>query len=712
MKISSLVIIAAQIAISLPLPGQIQLKSDPSTPGESTGLVVVGDFNGDGKLDVVVPNYNGTTLTVKLGLGNGLFQAVSQPAVAGAQEVLTADVNHDGKLDLISISSTGAAVGVSFGNGDGTFQAPVLTTLPFPAGAPVIGDLNGDGIPDLVLASGTNTILPLLGNANGTYTAQPSIIVPGGFGVSGLAVGDFNGDGHGDIVASCNGTHIYFGHGNGTFGAPQTISPITGSVVAADLNKDGHLDLAMLYDFTVTVYLNSGSGTFSQSYSASGNIAGTLTFADVNGDGNLDLLAADVQGEGVYVELGNGNGTFQPTVMEYYGSGGPPHEVVVGDFTGDGIPDILLGGQDAVCVLIALGGGNFLEPSAPVVGGSGFTALATADFNHDGLADVVYFAPSGTNLGRAQVKVALSNGDGTFAPTSEVVAQDFYGTSEVTTAVGDLNHDGNPDIIYASSTMYLVTALSYADGSFQPTVTAAKIPGSLVLGLATADFNGDGNLDIAVLVSGTNSSGSTYVALNIYPGSGNGTVGTPTSIALTPGRGTFPSVVTGDFNGDGHPDLAVMTDNVLIVLTNSGTGTFAVTSRTPLNYAYALAAGDINRDGLTDLVVGGNAPNGLAGLVTLFLSNEDGTFAKSSYVSGAASAIAVTDLNGDGYPEVISENRGSQDASVLENHGGTLSYGGSWYNVSNATQPLLVGHFVNGTALDLLGLDLLAVIGN
>jgi len=355
---------------------------------------------------------------------------------------------------------------VLFGNGDGTFQGNRTFLLsccaePDPAGS-VVADLNGDGRLDLVFFGAGSAAYVLLGNGDGTF--QPPVGYQTGLSYvywSDLATGDFNNDGHLDLVATgftspVNAQPafgILLGYGDGTFdaplvyGLPAPISNTNPSIAVADFNKDGKSDLAICGPSGVMILLATGNGNFG-SPTVLPTPCQNIFAGDFRNDKKIDLAVVGVNG-GIYVMLGNGNGTFQSPV---YTSAGASYASVDGDFNRDGKLDLAIIVGNNVNVFLGNGDGTFKTPPLAFTVGNIPVGLATYDLNGDGILDLV--APDD---GLNSVDVLLGKGDGTFgASTPYTLGGTFHyfgggncaaWNCSFAPGLADFNGDGAADIV-------------------------------------------------------------------------------------------------------------------------------------------------------------------------------------------------------------------------------------------------------------------------
>jgi hypothetical protein len=557
--------------------------------------VAADDFNGDGKLDLAVANAQDNTVSVLLGNGDGTFQTqVVYPIANGAQSVIVADFNGDHKLDL---AVGGGQVSILPGNGDGTFQKPLVSpgTSPlaaadfngdgkldlfaggdillgngngtfvlhatYPSGAAAAAaDLNGDGKPDLVIAQGggnnpsSYSVAILLGNGDGTF--QSAVQYGTAASPSSLIIADLNGDGDLDLAVAapgcilfgaCSGpgsVYILLGFGDGTFVGQkdytfQSENPAQ-QVISADFNGDGKPDLAASGN-PLGVYLGNGDGTFQPEVTTTVcQSCGLIAAGDFNGDGKADLVTSFQNcsnntcnpGDAV-VLIGNGDGTFQPAVE--YVVGLQPGIPAVGDFNGDGKPDLAVpnSGANTVSILLNKGDGTF-QPHVDYQTVGSPSIIATGDFNGDGKLDLVTAGDTAS-----AVSLLLGNGDGTFQ--SPLVVPEPNQTYSLTTA--DFNGDGKLDLAVTETSGRISIFLGNGDGTFQEPISYRD---GFEYGVPNVgDFNGDGKPDLIV---------------------GDSVTGTVAEIFLCNGDGTFQPpiynffagglIAVADFDQDGSPDLA------------------------------------------------------------------------------------------------------------------------------------------------------------
>ncbi|HKI37278.1 MAG TPA: VCBS repeat-containing protein [Gemmataceae bacterium] len=589
--------------------------------GNEPYSVAVGDFSHDGNLDIVTANSGDDTVSVLSGEGDGTFLPAATYNVGnGPDSVAVGDFNHDGNLDIVTANYGDAAnehagtVSVLLGNGDGTFlPAATYNVGSFPHSV-AVGDLNNDGNLDIVTAnlfgSTANefdgSVSVLLGQGDGTFL--PAATYDVGNEPYSVAVGDFSHDGNLDIVTANlvdSTVSVLLGQGDGTFlpAATYNVGSDPESVAVGNFSHDGNLDIvtANYVDSTASVLLGRGDGTFlSAPTNNVGNGAEAVAEGDFSHDGNLDIVTANSGDNTVSVLLGRGDGTFLPAATYNVGNG--PDSVAVGDFSHDGNLDIVTANQfdNTVSVLLGRGDGTFL-PAVTYNVGSSPSSVAVADFNNDGNLDIVTanldFDPSTDTYGVGTVSVLLGVGDGTFLPAATY----DVGSYPDAIAVGDFNHDGNPDIVTANSDDETVSVLlGRGDGTFLPATTydVGLGPASVAVG----DFNNDGNLDIVT----ANYDSTVSVLLGL--GDGTFTPDTFSSPGLTPGTTVLGTnfVAVGDFNNDGNLDIVTANnaDNAVSVLLGQGNGQFQPS--TPAN-GIAIRnvpfLQDLNGDGIRDELI-------------------------------------------------------------------------------------------------------------
>jgi hypothetical protein len=405
--------------------GTAVLKFIPGAGSHSYKAVFLGttsnatSTSSDASLTVTASVKYSTTTTIAQSGSAGSYTLTATVTGTGGLEYPTGTVSFldtsSGNAVLGTAALETGTAGISFLNSSNTATAIYPQSV-------AVGDFNGDGIPDLAVGNlqGEGVTI-LLGNGDGTFTAAASL-EPGNYESTSVAVGDFNGDGKTDLA-------VTKGYGNDS----------------------------------VSIFLGNGDGTFTlQSTPRTGKNPVAIAVGDFNGDGIPDLAVADQQevSNGLTILLGNGDGTFTAAASPQTGS--LPNSVAVGDFNGDGIPDLVVdNGGNTVTILLGKGDGTFTAKSLSVATGGGVLpeAVAVGDFNGDGKADLAL-----TNGAFDTVTVLLGNGDGTFT----AAASPETGSYPSFIAIGDFNGDGKADLAVANGddtvTVLLGKVIELSDG--------------------------------------------------------------------------------------------------------------------------------------------------------------------------------------------------------------------------------------------------------
>jgi hypothetical protein len=426
-----------------------------------------------------------------------------------------------------------------------------------------------------------------------------------------------------------------------------------------------------------------------------------VAIGDFNEDGIADLVTANRTFEPtVAVLLGNGDGTFVAPQMIPVPDF--PNSVAVGDFNEDGHSDLVVAntGLDSnpnhtVSILFGNGDGTFRAGPTMNVG-VGPYSVAVGHLTGDGHEDVAV-----ANKFSNSVSVLLGNGDGTFKP-----AQNFaVGTGPESIAIGDFRGDGHADLVTANwgvsndlSVRTVSVLLGNGDGTFQP--ARDYLSGIHPISVVVGDFNHDGHEDLAVANEVGPAADTATVAILL--GRGDGTFGPPQTYVA--GDALF-AIGVGDFNGDGYSDLAVAdwSHDVARILLGNGDGTFQVGQ--PLEVGpgpAAVAVGDFNGDRHQDLVTG----NGGGNTVSVLLGDGQGTFLTAPDLEPGRQpwAVAVGDFNGDGQQDLaVTYTAPSTTVSVLLGNGDGTFQAAQDYSVGDGAAPfaLTVGDFNNDGIPDL-----------
>ena len=369
--------------------------------GTNPVSVTVGDFNGDGKTDLVTANETSNNVSVLLGTGVGSFGgATNFAAGTNPYSVAVGDFNGDGKADLATANIGSNNVSVLLGTGMGSFGTAInfaVGTNPFSV---TVGDFNGDGKADLATANKTSSDVSVrLGTGTGSFGTATNFAV--GTNPVSVIVGDLNGDGKADLVTAnetSDNLSVLLGTGVGSFDGATNFAVGTRpfSVTLGDFNGDSKVDLATANNGSsnVSVLLGNGSGSFGSATNFSfGTGPISVTTEDFDGDGRPDLAVANISSNNVSIRLGTGTGNFGSATN--FAVGTNPYSVTVGDFNDDGKPDLATANFSSNNVSVLLNASSFANLAASVDGSGN---LIVTDSHGTGKNNQFSLSTDGTNL--------------------------------------------------------------------------------------------------------------------------------------------------------------------------------------------------------------------------------------------------------------------------------------------------------------------------
>ena len=602
--------------------------------------VSAADIDGDGVGDLILTYWPLGQAVVMRGQGDGTFGSEVPLITDGVYRVHLADINDDNVPDLIQeIASASGGFVPLLGNGDGTFAAapPVVPGATYGA---TVADLNGDGHDDVLVVPyvagvEAHEMLALLGAGDGSFAPAGTLDV--GEFLLDASSADLDGDGFEDLAVITyhyrgginTDVALYFSNGDGTFTAgPKEIEEDLTALVASDRNGDGIQDFVRIGSGSVEPYLGSGNRTYTKMeaffYTGFDN-RGTQA-ADFDRDGRIDLALVANFSEAVFIYSGNASSGFGPpidtTLRDAFFGG-----LVTDDFNGDGHLDMAAAilDQDEVAIKLGVGDGTFgAEMRFPA--GVGPLYMASADVNSDALKDLVislrnWHSEYPDPIPPGGLVTLLGNGDGTFqAPTAPVAS----GALPSAMHVSDVDGDGTIDAIVANwGDGFLQPDLSYfhglGDGTFAPDVrlsagTEDHYPYGWTspMGVSSGDFDRDGKRDIAVSVDGLPAPGVAG-SVRILPGLGGGSFAPFVTVGETV---SSAGLTVSDLDGDGTDDIAVADPasyvaydpGGLYTLLNDGTGQFAQSGLLKAGIGpFDVQVADMTGDGIGDLVSSLNA---------------------------------------------------------------------------------------------------------
>jgi len=748
--------------------GNFQTQSTYSiSPGSNPHSIRIGDFNQDNRLDIAVSNFDTNNISILIGYGNGSFATPTilstgsddlgpfgitiddfdnnnqsdiavvnfftnkvlaligyymmqsqSPATYSAgnssflRQLASGDLNNDTNIDLVVANSATNSIDIFFGYGNGSFQEQVTHSTGDPSHpiAVAISDIDRDDRQDILVGNAYSESLRIFyGLGNGSFGAPVTYFTGKSSSVAWVAVDDCNNDNYLDIFFADRYTDsigVLLGYGNRTFGSPNKFFCGIGSrplsVATGDFNKDGRLDIAAACYGTanLVIFLGFDNGNFTlfTIYSAGDTfLPFMLAVADLNRDSQLDIIVTNAGTNYFDIFFGFGNGSFAAPLIFFTGDNSQPVWVTVADLNNDCSLDLTVANSNNNNVGVFLGNSSeyFSHQTTYSTGyGSIPYGIAVGDFNKDNRPDIAVM-----NSGSSNIAILL--GHPTENSTTQTVETAYKNSKSSSLAINPFDHDMQLNCTIGNWTANdLPILLGDYYPNFRHQTTYSTGSSSAPFSLAVGDLNGDKQMDIIVANSGS-------ANLGILFGYDNGSFRNELIVSLYSSANP-QNVIVDDFNRDHLLDVAVTDprNDCIIVLLGNGNGTFSTTLIYPTGFGSspkALASGNLDKDDYLDLIVADSGTD----TIGIFFGFDYTSFSEqNSYETGNGSnprSLAIGDFNNDGQLDIVAALYGTNSVGIFLGYGnGTFTSMMKFADVP-ASHPwwLAVGDFNNDNKLDI-----------
>jgi hypothetical protein len=621
---------------------------------------VLDDFDGDGALDIAAV-VSGGEAAILLGNGDGTFAApLNQRAGAIVSDIASGDFDGDGDVDLVTANGALQSIALLLGNGDGTFGLPLAISVPQTPTHVLTRDVDSDGALDLVVASSSpRGFAVVLGRGDGSFefpVFHATTSLP-----TDLFVTDLDGDGLADALVSFSSTTFSLRRGTagGSFGAEElvTVSSSFTNTELVDVTGDGELDLVGTNsgvnqpNARLVVCAGNGDGSFTTAMFTNLHPSpNAIATTDLDDDGDLDVVVSHAHSVHPVTTLVRGIGVGTYDFLAPYPLTEIPFLPRIADFDGDDLGDVVFAKNNPSEILVrpsdAFGA---LGPALTVLSNVSPWDALTVDLDSDGVPDLV----ASDSISDA-LHVVHGDGNGGFSAPLVIPA----GGRPQAIEVADVNADGRLDLLVhddqgnAVLTFLATGARTYAPALSTPTPTSFRV-------FVAADVDGDGTIDLVQVHDNPN-------RIDVLPGLGDGTFAAATTQSAPD---NVLGVVGADLDADGDLDLALSTTLGTHVLIGDGSGSFMAQPVLPLSRTMQVPlVVDVDRDGHLDLVAIAGDGSGSTPWGWTWIARGDGTGAFDDvqrYSAGTEPRdLAVGDLDGDTFPDVVSVSAETESLSV------------------------------------------------